>query len=104
MAYSMRAEKAVWQGSDDAPVGLVIPPQSLVRHVVTRPVLGGNAVVPANEQLVLSSEDRVPLRLDAGPRSVPVRPPGIEFQPMLRSPRSASIAKPQTCTGISNCP
>ena len=74
---------AAWQGSDDAPVGLVIPPQSLVRHEVTRPVLNGNAVVPANEQLVLSSEDRVPLRLDAGPRSVPVRPPGIEFKPML---------------------
>lgn len=90
---------AVWQGSDDAPVGLVVPPQSLVRHVVTRPVLPGNAVVPANEQLVLSSEDRVTLRLDAGPRSVPVRPPGIEFKPMLLPLTLAEI-----CGGFRDAP
>ncbi|MCH2162031.1 MAG: hypothetical protein MK085_09185 [Phycisphaerales bacterium] len=74
---------ARWLGAPGAPVGLVLPPMSLTRHTVYRPELDTDAETPLNEQLTLESERGQTIRMDAGRRSIPVRPPGILFEPVL---------------------
>ena len=72
-----------WLGAAGAPIGMALPPRSLTRHTIARPVLEPDAEAPLNEQLTLENERGQVLRLDAGRRAFPVRPPGAIFEPVL---------------------
>ena len=72
-----------WLGAAGPPIGMALPPGSLTRHTIARPVLELDAEPPLNEQLTLETETGQVLRLDAGRRAFPVRPPGAVFEPVL---------------------
>ncbi len=56
---------------------LVLPPRSLTRHEIDRPVFGAGSPPPV-EEIQLEAGGRRQ-RLSLGPRAIPVRPPGASF-------------------------
>lgn len=68
---------------DAAPTGLLCPALSLSRHVLERPSALAGRSASGNETLLLATTRGAPRRLEAGPGSMPVRPPGALLGPMM---------------------
>ena len=68
---------------DAAPTGLLCPALSVSRHVLDRPSMLAGRSGAGNETLLLAATRGAPRRLEAGPGSTPVRPPGAVLGPLL---------------------
>ena len=74
--------EAQWQ-DDEAPTGLLCPALSVSRHVLERPSALLDSAMTGSEELHLHASRGADRRLEAGPSTIPVRPPGALMGPML---------------------